>query len=171
MLGLARERSFSMRCLETIIMQQFCLEHLQLIICICFQPPDSVNHEMLDQVKEAGFVEKENVPNKKRHRPKALKSPKVKKDMRGPRAPKPEGSPSVQLVRSAKKTTEIMINGINIDISVIPIPVCLCMGTPQQCYRWVCGGWLLACCLTCISMYPLPMSTKRHGSRIAGRKE
>ncbi|KAG6745725.1 hypothetical protein POTOM_050228 [Populus tomentosa] len=110
-----------MRCLETIVMQQFCLEHLQLIICICFQPPDSVNHEMLDQVKEAGVVEKENVPNKKRHRPKALKSPKVKKDMRGPRAPKPEGSPSVQLVRSAKKTAEIMINGINIDISVIPI--------------------------------------------------
>ncbi|KAL3570714.1 hypothetical protein D5086_027963 [Populus alba] len=100
------------------------------IICICFQPPDSVNHEMLDQVKEAGVVEKENVPNKKRHRPKALKSPKVKKEMRGPRAPKPEGSPSVQLVRSAKKTAEIMINGINIDISVIPIPVCLCMGTP-----------------------------------------
>ncbi|KAG6746747.1 hypothetical protein POTOM_049112 [Populus tomentosa] len=111
-----------MRCLETIIMQQFCLEHLQPIICICFQPPDSVNHEMLDQVKEAGVVEKENVPNKKRHRPKALKSPKVKKEMRGPRAPKPEGSPSVQLVRSAKKTAEIMINGINIDISVIPIP-------------------------------------------------
>lgn len=58
-----------------------------------FQPPDLVNHETMDQVKEAGVVEKENVPNKKRQRPKALKSPKVKKDMRGPRAPKPEGSP------------------------------------------------------------------------------
>jgi len=140
-----------------------------------FQPPDSVNHETLDQVKEAGVVEKENFPNKKRHRPKALKSPKVKKDMRGPRGPKPEGSPSVQLVRSAKKTTKIMINGINIDISVIPIRVCLCMGTPQQCYCWVCGGWLSACCMTCICMtcifmYPLPMSTKGHSSRIAGRK-
>jgi hypothetical protein len=136
-----------------------------------FQPPDLVNHETMDQVKEAGVVEKENVPNKKRQRPKALKSPKVKKDMRGPRAPKPEGSPSVQLVRSAKKTAEIMINGINIDISVIPIPVSLCMGTPQQCYHWVCGAWLSVCCMTCISMYPLPMSTKRHGSRIAGRKK
>lgn len=135
-----------------------------------FQPPDLVNHETMDQVKEAGVVEKENVPNKKRQRPKALKSPKVKKDMRGPRAPKPEGSPSVQLVRSAKKTAEIMINGINIDISVIPIPVSLCMG-PQQCYHWVCGAWLSVCCMTCISMYPLPMSTKRHGSRIAGRKK
>lgn len=136
-----------------------------------FQPPDLVNHETMDQVKEAGVVEKENVPNKKRQRPKALKSPKVKKDMRGPRAPKPEGCPSVQLVRSAKKTAEIMINGINIDISVIPIPVSLCMGTPQQCYHWVCGGWLSVCCMTCISMYPLPMSTKRHGSRIAGREK
>lgn len=135
-----------------------------------FQPPNLVNHETMDQVKEAGVVEKENVPNKKRQRPKALKSPKVKKDMRGPRAPKPEGSPSVQLVRSAKKTAEIMINEINIDISVIPIPVSLCMG-PQQCYHWVCGGWLSVCCMTCISMYPLPMSTKRHGSRIAWRKK
>ncbi|CAK7324852.1 unnamed protein product [Dovyalis caffra] len=139
--------------------------HMQM-----FQQPDSANDEMLDQVEEAGVVEKENGLDKKRQRPKALKSPKAKKGTRGPRVPKPEGSPSVQRVRSAKKTAEIMINGINMDISVIPIPVCSCTGTHQQCYRWGCGGWQSACCTTCISMYPLPMSTKRRGARIAGRK-
>ncbi|KAL0326790.1 UNVERIFIED_CONTAM: protein BASIC PENTACYSTEINE2 [Sesamum angustifolium] len=25
------------------------------------------------------------------------------------------------------------------DITGIPIPVCSCTGTPQQCYRWGCG--------------------------------
>ncbi|KAL3574927.1 hypothetical protein D5086_023028 [Populus alba] len=104
-----------------------------------FQPPDSDNDEMLDQVEESGFVEKENGPNKKRQRANAPKSPKAKKGTRAPRVPKPEGSPSVQRVRSAKKTAEIMINGINMDMSVIPIPVCSCTANPQQCYRWGCA--------------------------------
>ncbi|KAJ0808354.1 putative transcription factor WD40-like family [Helianthus annuus] len=65
---------------------------------------------------------------------------------------------------------DIVINGLDMDISGIPIPVCSCTGTPQQCYRWGSGGWQLACCTTTISMYLLPMSTKRRGARIAGRK-
>ncbi|URE12990.1 GAGA-binding protein [Musa troglodytarum] len=52
----------------------------------------------------------------------------------------------------------------------IPTPVCSCTGKPQQCYRWGVGGWQSACCTTSISMHPLPMSTKRRGARIAGRK-
>ncbi|KAJ0896039.1 putative transcription factor GAGA-Binding-like family [Helianthus annuus] len=55
------------------------------------------------------------------------------------------------------------------DISGISIPVCSCTGTPQ-CYRWGSGVWKSACRTTTISMYPLSMSTKRHGARIAGRK-
>ncbi|KAA8532407.1 hypothetical protein F0562_032424 [Nyssa sinensis] len=65
---------------------------------------------------------------------------------------------------------DVVINGIDMDISGIPIPVCSCTGNPQQCYRWGCGGWQSACCTTTISIYPLPMSTKRRGARIAGRK-
>jgi hypothetical protein len=150
---------------EALLPETASTHHVQV-----FQPPDSENDEMLDHVEESGFVEKENGPNKKRQRANAPKSPKAKKGTRPPRVPKPEGSPSVQRVRSAKKTAEIMINGINMDMSVIPIPVCSCTGNPQQCYRWGCGGWQSACCTTCISMYPLPMSTKRRGARIAGRK-
>jgi hypothetical protein len=140
--------------------------HMQM-----FQPPYSANDETLDQVEAAGVVEKANGPEKKRQHPKALKSLKAKKGKRGPQVPKPDGSPSAQRGRSAKKTAEIMINGISMDISsVFPIPVCSCTGSPQQCYRWGCGGWQSACCTTCISVHPLPISTKRRGTSIEGRK-
>nr|KYP41185.1 hypothetical protein KK1_037445 [Cajanus cajan] len=121
-------------------------------------------------VEEAPVVEKPNGTRKKRQGPKVPKSPKAKKPKRGPRTPKDENTPSVQRARVPKKTTEIVINGIDMDISSIPIPVCSCTGAPQQCYRWGSGGWQSACCTTGMSIYPLPMSTKRRGARIAGRK-
>jgi hypothetical protein len=64
----------------------------------------------------------------------------------------------------------MVINGIELDLANIPTPVCSCTGAPQQCYRWGAGGWQSACCTTSISTYPLPMSTKRRGARISGRK-
>ncbi|KAK8921090.1 Protein Barley B recombinant [Platanthera zijinensis] len=72
--------------------------------------------------------------------------------------------------RSVMKSMNMVINGINLDLLGIPTPVCTCTGQPQQCYRWGAGGWQSACCTTSISMYPLPMSIKRRGARIAGRK-
>ncbi|KAJ4851498.1 hypothetical protein Tsubulata_026249 [Turnera subulata] len=139
-----------------------------------YQQPEVVKDERLEQEEEeqAPVEEKVNVvsSSKKRQGPKAPKSPKAKKGKRGPRAPKAEGSPSVQRVRPVKKTAEVVINGISMDISGIPIPICSCTGAPQQCYRWGCGGWQSACCTTGMSIYPLPMSTKRRGARIAGRK-
>ncbi|CAI9757315.1 unnamed protein product [Fraxinus pennsylvanica] len=101
--------------------------------------------------------------------PKSLTKEKKPK-IRAPRAPREVSSPSVQRARAPKKRAEVVINGINMDISGIPIPVCSCTGTPQQCYRWGSGGWQSACCTTGMSVYPLPMSTKRRGARIAGRK-
>ncbi|KAI4352062.1 hypothetical protein L6164_006348 [Bauhinia variegata] len=138
------------------------------------QPPDLSKEERLPApapppMEETPF-EKTNGSNKKRQGPKAPKSSKAKKLKRGPRVPKDENNPSVQRARTAKKTTEIVINGIDMDISSIPIPVCSCTGTLQQCYRWGSGGWQSACCTTSMSVYPLPMSTKRRGARIAGRK-
>ncbi|PKI53489.1 protein BASIC PENTACYSTEINE2-like [Punica granatum] len=148
--------------------------HMQMV-----QPSDLVKEERgaMTQVDEVGIEMENNVngPSKKRQQgPKAQKSPKPKKAKKGPRVPKPETAvattPSGPRARTVKKTTEVMINGINMDISSIPIPVCSCTGTPQQCYRWGSGGWQSACCTTGLSMYPLPMSTKRRGARIAGRK-
>ncbi|KAK8486183.1 hypothetical protein V6N13_026106 [Hibiscus sabdariffa] len=107
-----------------------------------------------------------SVQLKKRQSEAAPKTPKTKK----PRKPKANADSSDQRVKPAKKSMDIKINGYDMDISGIPIPVCSCTGTPQQCYRWGCGGWQSACCTTNVSMYPLPMSTKRRGARIAGRK-
>ncbi|XP_075480766.1 protein BASIC PENTACYSTEINE2-like [Primulina tabacum] len=109
---------------------------------------------------------------KKRGGEKAPKSPPKEKKPRTrvPRAPKDESTPVVHRARAPKKRAEVVINGINMDISDIPIPICSCTGNPHQCYRWGSGGWQSACCTMGLSMYPLPMSTKRRGSRIAGRK-
>ncbi|XP_047945461.1 protein BASIC PENTACYSTEINE2-like [Salvia hispanica] len=100
-------------------------------------------------------------------------TPKEKKPRtRTPRAPRDEHepTPSSNRARTPKKRAEIVINGINMDVSEIPIPVCSCTGAPQQCYRWGSGGWQSACCTTHMSEYPLPPSEKRRGARIAGRK-
>ncbi|KAL7000736.1 Protein BASIC PENTACYSTEINE2-like [Sarracenia purpurea var. burkii] len=110
--------------------------------------------------------------NKKRTGGNTPKAPRPKKNKKGPSVPKDNNeNSSVQRAKpSNKKSMDVVINGIDMDISGIPIPVCSCTGPPQQCYRWGCGGWQSACCTTTISIYPLPMSTKRRGARIAGRK-
>lgn len=128
------------------------------------QQPDAIKEEPV-------VVKKENPPTKKRGAPTTPKTPKAKKPRKVPEQKDQNGNnPSVQRAKTAKKNVEVVINGIDMDITGIPIPVCSCTGTPQQCYRWGCGGWQSACCTTTISMYPLPMSTKRRGARIAGRK-
>ncbi|KAL3635902.1 GAGA binding protein-like [Castilleja foliolosa] len=126
--------------------------------------PDSTK-ETHHSPNESIDVKKEAIdePGKKRG-PTNPKIPKGKKPRKGS-GPKENGNHKM-----AKKSVEIVINGLDMDITGIPIPVCSCTGTPQQCYRWGCGGWQSACCTTTISMYPLPMSTKRRGARIAGRK-
>ncbi|WOL00993.1 protein Barley B recombinant-like isoform X2 [Canna indica] len=107
---------------------------------------------------------------KKRSRGRPQKSPKPKK-------PKKATAPGDEIAdgstlhgKSGRKSTGIVINGIDFDISRIPTPVCSCTGNRQKCYRWGIGGWQSACCTTTVSIYPLPMSTKKRGARIAGRK-
>ncbi|XP_019056261.1 PREDICTED: protein BASIC PENTACYSTEINE7-like isoform X2 [Tarenaya hassleriana] len=41
---------------------------------------------------------------------------------------------------------------------------------PRVCYKWGLGGWQSSCCTIGISVYPLPMSSTRPRSRLAGRK-
>lgn len=128
------------------------------------QPSEAARDDNLNRVEEPA-VKSEGAQSKKRGAG-APKSPKAKKTKK----PKETNSAPVQRTKPAKKSVDFVINGIDLDISTIPIPVCSCTGTPQQCYRWGCGGWQSACCTTNVSMYPLPMSTKRRGARIAGRK-
>ncbi|KAE9603322.1 putative transcription factor GAGA-Binding-like family [Lupinus albus] len=128
------------------------------------QLPDTSRNEKVDSIEDS--VVKKVGQSKKRQSTGVLTSPKAKKL----RKPKDNSDASVQHVKPIKKTKELLINGIDMDISGLPIPVCSCTGTPQQCYRWGCGGWQSACCTTNVSIYPLPMNVKRRGARIAGRK-
>ncbi|XP_042500168.1 protein BASIC PENTACYSTEINE1-like [Macadamia integrifolia] len=135
------------------------------------QPPDASKDERLSRMEETAG--KKEAPLKKRQGGRTQntqKSPKPKKSKKAPGVPKDECNSSAPRAKPEKKNTELVINGVDMDISGIPIPICSCTGVPQQCYRWGCGGWQSACCTTTISMYPLPMSTKRRGARIAGRK-
>ncbi|PSR89138.1 Protein BASIC like [Actinidia chinensis var. chinensis] len=141
------------------------VHHMQML-----QPTESPKDESIARMEETS-AERESVgPLKKRPGSKTPKSPKPKKAKKAHRSPRDDGSGSMQRARPLKKSMEVVVNGVDINISGIPIPVCSCTGTPQQCYRWGCGGWQSACCTTGMSMYPLPMSTKRRGARIAGRK-
>ncbi|MFS8021571.1 putative transcription factor GAGA-Binding-like family [Helianthus anomalus] len=119
-----------------------------------------------------GDVGGPNGPVKKRSGPLCPKGPRGKKPKKAKETVNQTGQTGQPGQRSKvmKRSLDIVINGLDMDISGIPIPVCSCTGTPQQCYRWGSGGWQSACCTTTISMYPLPMSTKRRGARIAGRK-
>ncbi|KAJ6719046.1 PROTEIN BASIC PENTACYSTEINE2-LIKE [Salix purpurea] len=130
------------------------------------QPPESSRDERVSRIEEPSVSNEGSQLKKRQVGGTAPKLPKPKK----PRKPKDGNSNTVQRAKPAKKSVDVVINGIDMDISGIPIPVCSCTGTPQQCYRWGCGGWQSACCTTNISIYPLPMSTKRRGARIAGRK-
>ncbi|KAK3222296.1 hypothetical protein Dsin_009321 [Dipteronia sinensis] len=128
-------------------------------------PPNTTRDDRVVPRVEEPVVKTEGAQVKKRQGGGAPKTPKAKKA----RKPKDSGV-AVQRSKPPKKSMDMVINGIDMDLSSIAIPVCSCTGTPQQCYRWGCGGWQSACCTTNVSMYPLPMSTKRRGARIAGRK-
>ncbi|KAK2986664.1 hypothetical protein RJ640_010120 [Escallonia rubra] len=132
-------------------------------------PPEPLKDPRVS-LEDPGVRKEGGGPMKRRSAGATPKAPKAKKPKKGPSVPKENGNSSIQRSKPAKKNMDVVINGIDMDISGIPIPVCSCTGSPQQCYRWGCGGWQSACCTTTISMYPLPMSTKRRGARIAGRK-
>lgn len=74
------------------------------------------------------------------------------------------------VAKRERKDLNFVSYGGSVDLSGIPSPFCSCTGVTRQCYRWGAGGWQSSCCTTNISEYPLPMSVKRPGSRMAGRK-
>lgn len=83
---------------------------------------------------------------------------------------KPKKTPSIPETKREKKNPDIKIDISSFDSSGVPPPVCSCTGVSRVCYKWGMGGWQSSCCTISISTYPLPMSTKRPGSRLAGRK-
>lgn len=133
------------------------------------QAPESSKDPEID-MGELVLKKETSEPMKKRQNVATPKPPKAKKARKVPSVPKANGKSSGQRAKSTKINIDVVINGVDLDIRGIPIPVCSCTGTPQQCYKWGSGGWQSACCTTTISMYPLPMSAKRRGARIAGRK-
>ncbi|XP_064945765.1 protein Barley B recombinant-like isoform X1 [Musa acuminata AAA Group] len=140
------------------------IENVQMLQHLEPQPKDD-KVPMADET-----VVRNESPLKKTPRGRVQKPPKTKKPKKVT-APKDEvANGSASHGKSGRKSTGMVINGINFDMSRIPTPVCSCTGKQQQCYRWGIGGWQSACCTTSVSIYPLPMSTKRRGARIAGRK-
>ncbi|KAE8730066.1 rd22-b protein precursor [Hibiscus syriacus] len=113
------------------------------------QPPGTSTRDerVVGRVEEPP-ASQEDVQSKRRLGRVGPKTPKVKK----PRKPKDDTKSTVHRSKPAKKSMDIKINGYDVDISGIPIPVCSCTGTAQQCYRWGCGGWQSACCTTTVSL-------------------
>ncbi|KAL5985893.1 hypothetical protein ACLOJK_027883 [Asimina triloba] len=68
------------------------------------------------------------------------------------------------------KDQDLGLNQVTFDDSTMPVPVCSCTGSPQQCYKWGNGGWQSACCTNTISMYPLPILPNKRHARMGGRK-
>ncbi|XP_042486981.1 barley B recombinant-like protein D [Macadamia integrifolia] len=68
------------------------------------------------------------------------------------------------------KGHDLGLNQVPFDDSNMPVPVCSCTGTLQQCYKWGNGGWQSACCTTNLSMYPLPAIPNKRHARKGGRK-
>ncbi|KAG8500074.1 hypothetical protein CXB51_004515 [Gossypium anomalum] len=106
-------------------------------------PPDSsTRDERVASSVEEPPANKEGVEPKKRQGGAAPKMPKAKK----PKKPK-ENANSTAFQFWFARAPEPLSNVID-----------------GAC------GWQSACCTTNVSMYPLPMSTKRRGARIAGQK-
>ncbi|KAJ6848186.1 protein Barley B recombinant-like [Iris pallida] len=129
------------------------------------EPPKEEEEPMIEEANGHN-----DAPLKKRSQGCTVKSPKPKKPKKVNNQARDNPNGTVSKGKADKKSTGLVINGINLDLSGIPTPVCSCTGNPQQCYRWGVGGWQSACCTISISQYPLPMSFKRKGARIAGRK-
>nr|DAD19231.1 TPA_asm: hypothetical protein HUJ06_020694 [Nelumbo nucifera] len=115
----------------------------------------------------------------RKQQPSAKKANRVASKALRPKQPKKKPSVStttkkknnsMSTAKHEKKNLDIVIGGATLDFSRIPAPICSCTGVARQCYRWGAGGWQSSCCTTNISEYPLPMSSKRPGARMAGRK-
>ncbi|CAN6463673.1 unnamed protein product [Victoria cruziana] len=114
-------------------------------------------------------------------KPKRVKRPrKERKAVGSPRMPRARKSrrqatgedlnKQLSVTKHEWKDQDLGLNQVTFDDSTMPIPVCSCTGSFQQCYKWGSGGWQSACCTTTISMYPLPVLPNKRHARMSGRK-
>ncbi|PKA62772.1 Barley B recombinant-like protein B [Apostasia shenzhenica] len=148
------------------ILSGTCANTLQML-----QSVDSPREENAAVLEDPVTPQNDALPLKKmsQAQSRSVKASKQKRNRKAA-AVSEESAPPLGRRKSVKKSVGMVINGIDLDLSEMPSPVCTCTGNPHQCYRWGAGGWQSACCTTSISIYPLPMSMKRRGVRIAGRK-
>ncbi|GMH22579.1 hypothetical protein Nepgr_024422 [Nepenthes gracilis] len=95
---------------------------------------------------------------------------KQKHTSKNPEKSKKMKASNTPAAKRERKNSNFMVYETGLDISGVPAPVCTCTGVPRQCYRGGSGGWQSSCCTINISQYPLPMSSTRPSSRMAGRK-
>lgn len=143
-------------------------------------PSKDIVHETTLEVSDVSDTPSlsENILEKSESEAKPTKITKAKK-VRKPKEPrKHPSSPKKKKKKETsnstciheKKSQDYDLEAELLDFSAVPSPMCSCTGVPRQCYRWGAGGWQSSCCTTNISEHPLPMSTSRPGSRMAGRK-
>lgn len=128
----------------------------------CSKPDCPIDAKPINAIKQPSFKNKANHVGTKVLRPKDSK----KQSSSGAKS---KGG-SALTGKQERKIQNDIFDGVMIDLSGIPAPICSCTGTARQCYRWGAGGWQSSCCITGLSEYPLPMSLTRPGSRVAGRK-
>ncbi|KAL5713553.1 hypothetical protein ACHQM5_015617 [Ranunculus cassubicifolius] len=129
--------------------------------------------------REIHFAEALPIPGPEITKPVRNKRPKLNKPAFFKRTPKSAKSSGCgedlnkDVVASPKeewKDQDLGLNQVIFDDSSMPVPVCSCTGSLQQCYKWGNGGWQSACCTNTMSIYPLPMIPNKRHARVSGRK-
>ncbi|CAH8374247.1 unnamed protein product [Eruca vesicaria subsp. sativa] len=131
--------------------------------------PEPAEVVMVPQVRMFPPLTRESRNDMEQKSTKALKPKPQSKKRSAPKTPKK--TLSIPETKREKKNPDINVVDISsFDVSGVPPPVCSCTGVSKVCYKWGMGGWQSSCCTISISTFPLPMSTTRPGTRLAGRK-
>ncbi|MCO5604426.1 hypothetical protein L7F22_058591 [Adiantum nelumboides] len=77
---------------------------------------------------------------------------------------------SVEKIKREDNSKALIVYEAQVGTPATALPFCSCTGVNRQCYRWGSGGWQSSCCTNSLSEYPLPMSSTKRRSRVAGRK-
>ena len=120
----------------------------------------------MNGMKKQGKKEQEALPRKRKRSVSAVTPKTLPKDLYHHQLQPPDMPYKVK----QEATTSFLGMDYPYDMFSTPIPYCSCTGVQHQCYRWGKGGWQSACCTKFVSVYPLPMSEFKSGSRVPGRK-
>ncbi|GJT70786.1 basic pentacysteine7-like protein [Tanacetum coccineum] len=99
-------------------------------------------------------------------------APSTQPDKGGPTKNKSKKSKKKTVLgpHAERKNHNLVFDQSKFDFSKVPPPVCSCTGVARQCHKNGTMGWRSSCCSSGMSVFPLPMSPSRPGSRVGGRK-